>query len=188
MSLGQHLLIQKYGKYERFFSWLRFFYPKAKGISYLFLLYYFLPQKIFRINGRVPWPVHYTSRIFYPSKIDVGNRSAPGINAHCYVQGRCGISIGHNFRMGPGAALISANHSLHDYDTWREADPIVIGDNVWIGTNSVVLPGIEIGSNVVVGANSVVDKVIQPNSIVTGNPCRVIKDKPPYTGFDYSRL
>jgi acetyltransferase-like isoleucine patch superfamily enzyme len=188
MALEQHVLIRKYGKYEKLFSWLRFFYPDAKGISYLFLLYYLVPQKVFRVNGRVPWPVHFTSRVLYHKRIHVGNRSAPGINANCYVQGRCGITIGHNFRMGPGSGLISANHVLSDYDTWEQTNPLTIGDNVWIGMNTVVLPGITIGSNVVIGANSVVDKTIPDNSLVLGNPCKVIKEKPPYTGFDYSKL
>ena len=188
MALDQHILIRKYGKYEKLFSWLRFFYPKAKGVSNLFLLYCFIPQKILRINGRVPWPVHFTSRVLFPENIHLGNHSAPGMSANCYVQGRCGITIGHNLRMGPGVGLISSNHALDDYDTWSEADSLVIGNNVWIGMNVVVLPGVKIGSNVVVGANSVVDKVIPENSIAAGNPCQVIKSKAPYIGFDYSKL
>ncbi|MDD2941673.1 MAG: DapH/DapD/GlmU-related protein [bacterium] len=87
--------------------------------------------------------------------------------------------------MGPGVGLISANHNLDDYDKWDVAEPIRIGDNVWIGMNAVVLPGVKIGSNVVIGANSVVNADIPDNCLAAGIPCRVIKDKAPYTGKNY---
>lgn len=121
-------------------------------------------------------------------KITVGNRSAPGLNSNCYIQGRSGIIIGHNFRMGPGCGLISANHSKNDYDKWIYSKPIIIGDNVWLGMNVVVLPSVEIGNNVIIGANSVVNKNIPPNSIAVGNPCKVINKKSAYTGFNYGVL
>jgi len=181
-------LIKTLEKFDKFFFWVRFFYPKAKGIDNFRLLYYFFPQKILRINGRVPWPVHFTSRILYRKRISVGNNAAPGRNSGCYIQGRCGIKIGHNLRMGPNVGLISSNHKLNDYDEWVMADPIIIGDNVWIGMNSVILPGVKIGDNVIIGANSVVSKNIPSNSISAGNPCKVIRKKAPYTGFDYKNL
>jgi acetyltransferase-like isoleucine patch superfamily enzyme len=89
--------------------------------------------------------------------------------------------------MGPGVGLISANHDIHDYDRWSESPPIVIGDNVWIGMNSVVLPGIKIGDNVVIASNSVVTKDIPSNSIAAGNPCTVVREKELYKGKDYSK-
>lgn len=55
------------------------------------------------------------------------------------------------------------------------AKPIEIGDNVWIGGNVVVLPGVKIGNNSVIGAGSVVNKDIPENTIAVGNPCRSIK-------------
>jgi len=166
-----------------------FLYPRCRGINPLHILYIaFMPQKVLRINGSVPWPVHFTSRVLYPGKIKIGNRTAPGFNACCYIQGRNGIIIGHNVRIGPGVGLVSANHNLSDYDIWDKAAPIIIGDNVWIGMNAVILPGVKVGSNVVIGANSVVGKDIPDDSIAMGNPCKVVKAKPPYTGFDYSKL
>ena len=90
--------------------------------------------------------------------------------------------------MGPGVGLISANHDINDYDKWIKTNPIEIGNNVWIGMNSVVMPSVIIGDNVVIGANAVVTSDIPSNSIAVGNPCKVIKLKPPYTGKDYSLL
>lgn len=170
------------------FFWLRWFYPQARGFPTAYLLVYFFRQKILRINGRVPWPVHFTSRVLHHKNIKVGNRSTPGVNSGCYVQGRNGIEIGHNFRMGPGVGLISANHDPADYDRWVASGPITIGDNVWIGMNSVVLPGVHIGDNVIIAANSVVSKDIPPNSIAAGAPCTVIREKESYSGKDYSKL
>ncbi len=181
-------ILKKTEKYSIFFIWLKWFYPKFKGAHFIYSLYFFIPQKLFRINGSVPWPVHFTSRVFYYKNISIGNRSAPGINAGCYIQGRNGIQIGHNFRMGPGVGLISANHNIDDYDQWVETLPITIGNNVWIGMNAVILPSVKIGDNVVIGANSVVRTDIPSNSIASGNPCQVIKEKPPYKGKDYSKI
>jgi acetyltransferase-like isoleucine patch superfamily enzyme len=178
----------KFDSFESFFKWLRIFYPRAKGIHFIYLAYVFIPQKILRINGRVPWPVHFTSRVLYHKKISIGNRTAPGLNANCYIQGRNGIIMGHNVRIGPGVGLISANHDIEDYDRWPVQPPITIGNNVWIGMNTVVLPGVNIGDNVAVGANAVVAKNIPSNSIAVGNPCRVIRCKEPYKGLDYSKL
>ena len=181
-------LIEKFDKVAFLFEWLRFFFPKAKGFHLIYLAYVFIPQKLLRINGSVPWPVHFTSRILYPKNILVGNGSAPGLSGNCYIQGRNGITLGHNVRLGPGVGLISANHHMDDYDKWPISPPIVIGNNVWIGMNTVVLPGVEIGDNVAVGANSVVSKAIPSDSIAVGNPCRVIREKAPYKGRDYSLL
>ena len=187
MKFEMHSRAKKCEKSNFLCRCLRFFYPEAREFPLTFLLYYFFPQKILRINGRVPWPVHFTSRVLYHNHIQVKNRSAPGSSAHCYVQGRNGIIIGNNFRMGPGVGLISANHDLNDYDRWPKENPINVGDNVWIGMNSVVLPGAKIGDNVVIAANSVVTKDLPSNTIAAGNPCRVVREKEPYRGKDYSK-
>ncbi len=55
------------------------------------------------------------------------------------------------------------------------AKPITVGDNVWIGGNAVILPGVTIGRNSVIGAGSVVTKDIPDNVVAVGNPCKVIK-------------
>lgn len=173
---------------EFLFFWIRWFYPNAKGIHYAYLLYYFFPQKILRINGGAGWPIHFTSRVLHAKKIKVGNHSSPGNNSSCYIQAKNGIIIGHNCRFGPNVGLISANHNLDNYDQWVKTKPIKIGNNVWLGMGVVVLPGVEIGDNVVIAANSVVNKDIPSNVIAGGIPCKVLKDKPPYTGKDYSKL
>lgn len=171
-----------------FFFWIYWFYPEAKGINFVNLMYFFFHQKVLRINGSVPWPVHRTSRILNHKNIRVGNNAAPGRNSCCYIQAKNGIHIGHNLRMGPGCGLVSSNHDINNYDQWVSAKPITIGNNVWIGMNVVVMPGVKIGNNVVIGANSVVTRDIPDNSIAVGSPCKVVKEKKPYEGFDYSQI
>jgi len=94
-------IVKVFESFSFMFRWLRLFYPKAKGIPFAYLLYYFVPQKVLRFNGRIPWPVHFTSRVLNYGKIEVGNRTSPGINSGCYIQAKNGIVIGHNLRMGP---------------------------------------------------------------------------------------
>ena len=75
---------------------------------------------------------------------------------------------------------------MSDYDTWDKDEPIVIGDNVWLGMGVVVLPGIKIGNNVIIASNSVVTKDIPSDVIAGGIPCEVIKQKKPYKGNDFN--
>jgi len=188
MKQSDTKIISFFKKYGFLFSWLRWFYPKAKGVPLHFLMYCFIFQKIFRINGAVQWPVHFTSRILYHKNISIGNNSVPGLAGSCYIQARNGIVIGHNVWTGPGVGLISSNHDMDNYALHSKKQTIILGDNVWLGMNVVVLPGIKIGDNVVVGANSVVTKNIPSNVVAAGNPCRVLFEKAPYKGVDYSEL
>ncbi|ABD80129.1 acyltransferase [Saccharophagus degradans] len=170
---------------EPLLFWLRWVYPKAEIYPTYVLAYYFIFQKLLGINFLTPWPVHFTSRCLYPKNITIGLNSAPGLSPNCYIQGRSGIKLGNNVLIGPGVGLISSNHDINDYSKWVGANPIEIGNNVWIGMNSVVLPGVKIGDNVAIGANSVVSKNIPSNSIAVGAPCVKIKDKAPYKGKQY---
>ena len=88
------------------------------------------------------------------------------------------VIIGDNCLIAPNVALYTAGHPLHP-DTrttgYEYGKPIRIGDNVWIGGNSVILPGVTIGDNAVVGAGSVVTNDVPANVLAAGNPCRVIR-------------
>ena len=88
------------------------------------------------------------------------------------------VTIGDDVFIGPNVSLYTACHSTDpvERNTRREwAEPITIGNNVWIGGSVTVLPGVTIGDNCTIGAGSVVTKDIPANSIAVGNPCRVIK-------------
>lgn len=88
------------------------------------------------------------------------------------------IHIGENVMLAPNVQLYTAYHPL-DVATrisgLEAASPIRIGDNVWIGGGTIVLPGVTIGDNSVIGAGSVVTKDIPAGVVAVGNPCRVIR-------------
>lgn len=88
------------------------------------------------------------------------------------------VQFGDNVFVAPNCGFYTAGHPL-DYETRNKgleyAKPIKVGNNVWIGGNVIVLPGVTIGDNVVIGAGSVVNKDIPSNSVAVGNPCKVIK-------------
>ena len=119
-------IIEKFDKIGFLFKWLPIFYPKAKGIHFIYQAYVFLPQKLLRINGSVPWPVHFTSRVLYHNNITVVDRTGPGLNANCNIQGRNGIAIWHNIRVGSGVGLNGNIHELDDYDRWPGGPSFVL--------------------------------------------------------------
>ena len=177
-----------------FFGWfINLFYPlyfrPKYGYQryYILFFHYFIPQKIYRLNPKVKWPVHYTSRVIAPNNIQKGILCDPGDNINNYIQANNGIIFGNNIELAPGVSIISSNHETTNLSKHVEGKPIIIGNNVWIGANTTVLPEVTIGNNVTIGANSVVTRDIASNSIAVGNPCKVIKKKEPYTE-DFSKI
>src|SRR5574344_645095 len=86
---------------------------------------------------------------------------------------------GKNAQIAPNVSIYTAGHPIHPDSRntgYEYGIPITIGDNVWIGGNAVILPGVTIGNNVIIGAGSVVGKDIPDNMIAAGNPCRVIRE------------
>jgi acetyltransferase-like isoleucine patch superfamily enzyme len=112
--------------------------------------------------------------------ITIGDRT--GISARAYFAGQGGITIGSDVIMGPNVQVFSENHAFADPNlTIKEQgvikDPVVIGNNCWIGGGATILAGVHIGDGCVIAAGSVVTKSVAANSIVAGVPAKVIKNR-----------
>lgn len=89
------------------------------------------------------------------------------------------VVIGDNVMIAPNVAIYTAGHPVHPDSRnsgYEYGIPITIGNNVWIGGNVVINPGVKIGDNVIIGAGSVVTKDIPDNMIAVGNPCRTVRE------------
>ena len=129
-------------------------------------------------------PEDETFSMFPPFYTDFGRNITVGrqvfINSGCRFQDQGGITIGDGSLIGHGVTLATLNHA---FDPAHRKDmhpaPIVIGRNVWIGSNSTICPGVTIGDGAVVAAGAVVTRDVAPNTVVGGVPARLIKQIDP---------
>ncbi len=105
------------------------------------------------------------------------------IHDYCFIYAHDHLVIGENTMISPQVFITDFNHKFSSSKYSRklkslggyESKRVTIGNNVWIGAQSVILPGVTIGDDVIIGAGSVVTKSIAPKSLAVGNPARVIK-------------
>lgn len=125
-----------------------------------------------------------------PFYCDYGSHIKAGknlfINYNCTIIDVAEVRFGDNCQIAPNVAIYTAGHPLHPVSRnslYEYGLPVTIGNNVWIGGNTVILPGVTIGDNAVIGAGSVVTKDVPAWSLAAGSPCRVLRsitedDKP----------
>lgn len=118
-----------------------------------------------------------------PLYVDYGSNTRIGartfVNYGLTALDVAAITIGEDCQIGPNVQLLTPTHPLDAKlrrEKWEAAQPIVIGDNVWLGGGVIVLPGVTIGDSCVVGAGAVVTKSLPANSLAVGNPARVIRE------------
>lgn len=100
------------------------------------------------------------------------------LNVNCKLMDSGKITIGNNVFIAPNVCIVTEEHAMdvkQRLEGLEYTHPVTIGDNVWICTGAIILPGVTIGENSVIGAGSVVTKDIPPNSLAVGNPCKVIR-------------
>lgn len=160
--------------YKVFF--LCVYYGIAKNLPWASRFRTFLASKIFKnvgINVKINKGVDFGSGI----NILIGDYSS--LNRGCWISND--TVIGRNVMMGPNIAVISGTHNfqLTNISMREQGAPsrkkVIIGDDVWIGTQSIILPGIKVGSHSIIGAGSVVTKDVPEWAIVGGNPAKIIK-------------
>lgn len=113
----------------------------------------------------------------YGCNISVGENFYANHNLLILDSGK--VIFGDDVLVGPNCSFYTTSHPLEPELRkfgLEESKSIVIGNNVWIGGNVTVLPGVKIGENSVIGASSVVSKDIPSNVLAVGNPCKIIKD------------
>lgn len=113
----------------------------------------------------------------YGTNIEVGNNFFANYN--CTILDVAKVKIGDNVFFAPNVSIYTAGHPIHPEARnalYEYGIEIIIGNNVWLGGNVVITPGVNVGDNVVIGAGSVVTKNIPSNVIAAGNPCRVIRE------------
>jgi len=143
-------------------------------ISYKVRLYFV--RKMLRKCGI---DVIIKSRCYFGNgdRLSVGNRSQLGQNAR--IGGE--VNIGDDVIMGPDVIIMAISHEFSNIDIpinkqgQTEDKEVIIGNDVWIGTRAIILPGVEIGAHSIIGAGSVVTKSFPPFSIIAGVPAKLIK-------------
>ena len=122
----------------------------------------------------------------YGENIHIGN--GVEINMNCVFLDCNRITIGDNTGIGPAVQIYAVGHPVdpaerlagrtgEGFPFWRSVSaPVTIGNNVWIGGGTVILPGVSIGDNTTIGAGSVVTRSIPAGCLAAGNPCKVIRE------------
>ena len=131
-----------------------------------------------RILGRTKNLFYIESPFYcdYGYNIEIGENFYS--NHNLVILDAAKVIFGDNVFVGPNCGFYTTHHPIETEARicgYAYASPIIIGNNVWIGGNVVVLPGVTIGANTVIGAGSVVNRNIPENVIAAGNPCKVLK-------------
>lgn len=154
---------------------------EARRITFRLNTAYHVPDKVRELLSELfGYSVPQTLRVFPPFYTDFGKNISIGenvfINACCHFQDHGGITIGDGCQIGHNVVFATLNHGLapEDRKTTYPA-PIILGKNVWIGSNATILQDVSIGDNAIIGAGAVVTKNVEANTIVGGSPARFIK-------------
>lgn len=133
-----------------------------------------------RFNPDVPWPCsphvrvgNYKNVHFHPD--DLNNFQGVGNNFQTWSDGH--IYIGRGTWIAMNVGIITTNHSIENPDEHDEPKDVRLGEECWLGMNSMILPGVTLGDNTIVGAGAVVTKSFpEGHCVIAGNPARKIKD------------
>lgn len=139
-------------------------------------------QRILGFNRHIPWPVSRRISINLAENMDFHVDDLNNFQTFgCYFQNFAGrITIGRGTYVAPNVGIITVNHDPADLDSYREAKNVVIGEQCWIGMNSVILPGVVLGPRTIVGAGSVVTQSFpEGDCVLTGNPAQILKKLEP---------
>ena len=142
----------------------------------------FVKEMLYRIRGE------YTTEKLISMGMKVG-KDFKRLNGVILDPGHCWlIEIGNNVTMAPRVHILAHDASTKTFLNYTKIGRVTIGDNVFIGAETVVLPGVDIGSNVIIGANSTVTHNVPDNTVVAGSPAKVICTLDEYLEKEKSRM
>lgn len=162
--------------YDKNYMQGRWFDDNIQGVMWCWKA--LIPQKLFRKNAKAKWPISKNIIVGNPSNIYFDPRDLNNFQHYgCYYQNyRAKIFLGRGSYIAPNVGIITENHQLLNLDEHSEAKDVIIGENCWIGMNSIILPGVNLGPNTIVGAGTVVTKsFLEGNCVIVGNPGSVKK-------------
>ena len=139
-------------------------------------------QKLLGFNRKVPWPVHFTSKVTGHEYMRVGFNTAPGVSIANYIfaSREAPLEIGSFCAIASGVCIGTFNHDVYSIDQYMAKGPIVIGDYCWIGANAVVLSGVVLGEHTTVAAGAIVTRSFPDgHCVIGGAPARLIKKLDP---------
>ena len=149
------------------------------GFKFFYKLRYILCKKVLLECGK---DIVIKNKCYFGNgdNLKVGDFSQLGQNAR--IAGP--VTLGKYVMMGPDVVIMGVTHDISDIskpmiDASHPSliNPVIIGDNVWIGTRVIILPGVEIGDGSIIGSGAVVTKSFSPNSVIGGVPAKFIKSR-----------
>lgn len=157
---------------------VKFFLVAFLSFSYSLIPGAFLSNlylKVWGVKVAKGSKIHRGVKFFHIGKLTVGKNST--INFGCYLDNRRGIYIGDNVGIAHDTKIYTLGHNLNDPEFKTKGAPVVIEDNAFIFSNSLIMPGVTIKEGAVILAGSVVTKDVEPYTIIGGNPAKKIKDR-----------
>lgn len=154
---------------------------EARRITFRLNSAYHTPGEVRAVLSELfGYKVPDTFRVFPPFYTDFGKNIHVGegvfINACCHFQDHGGVTLGDGCQIGHNVVFATLNHGLAPEERVSTIPaPIILGKNVWVGSNATILQGVTIGDNAVVGAGAVVTKDVPANTVVGGVPAKFIK-------------
>ena len=154
---------------------------EARRVTFRLNSSYHTPEEVRELLSELfGYKVPESLRVFPPFYSDFGKNIHVGenvfINACCHFQDHGGVTLGDGCQIGHNVVFATLNHGLQPEERGiTYPAPIVLGKNVWVGSNSTILQGVTIGDNAVIAAGAVVTSDVEPGTIVGGVPARFIK-------------
>lgn len=164
-----------------------------------FYVHFFKSKKIIHPSTKISWKakvranndgqifvgrfctIHdFAMIISHGGLIKIGDNCS--INSFCVLYGHGGLTIGNGVRIAAAAIIVPANHIFDDlskfiFEQGERKLGVIIEDDVWIGAGAIILDGVRIGRGSVIGAGSVVTKSFSCNSVIAGNPAKLIRKR-----------